>query len=122
MKNPDTLVKHDSQSNREAVEVHQPEFTALRDVGKMAEDASLDRFLGVRVTISAELGRVTMSLGELLRLGEGSVVELNRAVTGPVDLVVNGVRVARGEVVVIDDCFAVQIKQIDASAQAASGS
>jgi len=43
-------------------------------------------------------------------------------VTGPVDLVVNGVRVARGEVVVIDDCFAVQIKQIDASAQAASGS
>jgi flagellar motor switch protein FliN len=122
MDNPDSLVKHDSRNDRESVEVRQPEFTAFRDGGRMAEDASLDRFLGVRVTVSAELGRVTMSLGEFLRLGEGSVVELNRTVTGPVDLMVNGVRVARGEVVVIDDCFAVQIKQIDAPAQAASGS
>ncbi len=69
--------------------------------------------MDVRVTVSAELGRVTMPIGDLLKLGEGSVVELNHPVTGPIDLVANGVRIARGEVVVVDDCFAVQIKQIE---------
>lgn len=98
---------------RSAVPVHTPDFSPLRDSGARAEDTSIHRFLDVRVTVSAELGRVTMPIGDLLKLGEGSVVELNHPVTGPIDLVANGVRIARGEVVVVDDCFAVQIKQIE---------
>jgi len=60
-----------------------------------------------------------MPIGQLLRLGEGAVVELNRPVTGPIDLVANGVRIARGEVVVVDGCFAVRITQVEPASKAA---
>jgi flagellar motor switch protein FliN/FliY len=93
--------------------IHTPDFSPLRDSGPAAPDASIQRFLDVSVTVTAELGRITMPIGQLLQLGEGSVVELNHPVTGPIDLVANGVRIARGEVVVVDDCFAIQIKQIE---------
>jgi flagellar motor switch protein FliN/FliY len=96
-----------------AIGIHTPEFSPLRDSGQTAPDNSIHRFLDVRVTVSAELGRVTMPIGQLLQLGEGSVVELNHPVAGPIDLVANGVRIARGEVVVVDDCFAIHIKQIE---------
>ena len=56
-----------------------------------------------------------MPIGELLQLGEGAVLKLNRAVSEPVDLIAQGVRVARGEVVVVDDCFAIRIKEIENS-------
>jgi flagellar motor switch protein FliN/FliY len=95
------------------VDIQTPQFSALRDSGKSAADNSVRRFMDVSVTVSAELGRVEMPIADLLDLGEGSVVELQQPVTGPIDLVANGVRIARGEVVVVDDCFAIRIKQID---------
>jgi flagellar motor switch protein FliN len=73
---------------------------------------SLDRLLDVTVTVTAELGRVTLSIGDVLKLGVGSVLELSRAVSEPVDLMVQGVRLGRGEVVVVDDRFAIRIKEI----------
>ncbi len=72
----------------------------------------LERFAEVSIEISVEIGRVTMPIGELLKLGEGAVVELNRAVTEPVDVMAQGVRIASGEVVVVDDRFAVRITEI----------
>jgi len=69
----------------------------------------------VGVNVTAELGRVTMSLGELIRIGEGAVIKLNRPVTAPVELMAQGVRVAKGEVVVVDDFFAVRIREIEPS-------
>jgi len=103
----------------EEIRVRNPEFAPLQDSGQTAGDTSLNRFFDVSVTVSAELGRVTMPIGQLLRLGEGAVVELNRPVTGPIDLVANGVRIARGEVVVVDDCFAIRIKQVEPASKAA---
>ena len=97
----------------EEIHIRNPEFATLEDSGQTAGDTSLNRFFDVTVTVSVELGRVTMPIGQLLRLGEGAVVELNRPVTGPIDLVANGVRIARGEVVVVDDCFAIRIKQVE---------
>lgn len=102
----------------EEVRVQDPEFAPLKDSGQTAGDTSLNRFFDVTVTVSAELGRVTMPIAQLLRLGEGAVVELNRPVTGPVDLVANGVRIARGEVVIVDDCFAIRIKQVEPASKA----
>lgn len=102
-----------------AVSIQTPDFSALRNSGRPAEDTSIQRFYDVNVTVSAELGRVSMPIKDLLQLGQGSVVELNRPVTGPIDLVVNGVRIARGEVVVVDDCFAVHIKQIESQGKRA---
>jgi flagellar motor switch protein FliN/FliY len=89
-----------------------PQFTELNPGQSSAAPGSLDRLLDVTVTVAAELGRVTLPISEILKLGPGSVVELDRAVTDPVDLMVQGVRLARGEVVVVGDRFAVRIKEI----------
>jgi flagellar motor switch protein FliN/FliY len=86
-----------------------PEFEAS---APGQEAGSLNQLLDVAVCVTAELGRVTMSIGEILKLGLGSVVGLDRAITEPVDLLVQGVPFARGEVVVIDDRFAIRIKEI----------
>ncbi len=76
----------------------------------------LDRLYDVSVTVSVELGRVLTTIGNLLSLGAGSVLELNRPLSEPVDLMADGVLLARGEVVVVDDCFAVRIKEIESPA------
>ena len=96
------------------IEASPPDFSSLAD-GAPNGGTPLDRFYEVNVTVWAELGRVTLSLGELLKLGTGSVLKLDRAVSAPVDLMAQGVRVARGEVVVVEDCFAVRIKEIESS-------
>jgi flagellar motor switch protein FliN/FliY len=74
--------------------------------------APLDRLLDVTVNVTAELGRVTMPISSVLNLHVNSVLELNRSVSEPVDLMVQGFLLARGEVVVVDDCFAIRIKEI----------
>lgn len=72
----------------------------------------LDHLYGVRLDAEAVLGRASLSVEDMLNLGIGSVVELNRLVSEPVDLVVQNVRVARGEVVVVNDQFAIRITEI----------
>ena len=66
----------------------------------------------VPLEVSAELGRARMSVSEILQLNVGSIVELDRAAGSPVDVVVNGSLIARGEVVVIDDEYGVRITEI----------
>lgn len=66
----------------------------------------------VPVTITARLGQVTLPIGEVLTLGPGAVLELDRDVTQPVELTVRGLIFARGEVVVVDDHFAIRIKEL----------
>lgn len=73
---------------------------------------SLNQLLDVAVSVTAEVGRVTLSIGDILKLGNGSVVGLDRAVSEPIDLLVQGVPFARGEVVVVDDRFAIRICEI----------
>lgn len=66
----------------------------------------------VEMGVTAELGRTRMTVRELLSLQPGSIVELDRAAGSPVDLLVNGTLVARGEVVVVDEEFGVRITEI----------
>lgn len=75
----------------------------------------LNRFYDVNMTVSVELGRVTMPIGDLLQLAEGSVIQLDRLVSQPVDIIAQGVRLARGEVVVVEERYAVRITDIDAA-------
>ena len=91
--------------------VNAAEFTSLQE-RLVPGGGTMDRFFEVRVNVWAELGRIEMPLGELMQLGEGSVLRLNRPIGEPVDLVSQGVRLARGEVVVVDDTFAVRIREI----------
>jgi flagellar motor switch protein FliN/FliY len=64
------------------------------------------------VDLSVEIGRARMSVGETLELREGSVVTLDRMAGEPVDLLVNGTPIARGEVVVIDEQFGLRLTQV----------
>ena len=89
-----------------------PEFAEVNERAIRKLDANPERLHEVRVPVWAELGRVEMLIGDLLHLGEGSVVRLDRAVGDPVDLISQGVKLARGEVIVVDDCYAIRIREI----------
>jgi len=96
-----------------AANVHPVEFPNVVAGDWSGAAVSLQRFYDVNVAITVELGRVTLPIGELLKLGDGAVLELERAISDPVDVVAQGVRVARGEVVVVDDRYAVRITEIE---------
>jgi flagellar motor switch protein FliM len=64
------------------------------------------------ITISAELGRTSLPIRSILSLGEGSIVELDKLAGEPVDIKANGVLIAKGEVVVIDENFGIRITEI----------
>lgn len=72
----------------------------------------LERLTDVTLELTVEVGRTRMTLGQALALGPGSVITLDRLADQPVDLLVNGKPVARGEVVVIDDVFGLRVTQI----------
>ena len=75
-------------------------------------DSALDRLNDVQLDVRVELGRSRMLVDDVLRLGSGSVVELDRPSGDPVDIFVNNGLVARGEVVVLDERFCVRITEI----------
>src|SRR3954447_817530 len=94
------------------------EFTALEDVPAIEPGpADLARVHDVPVEIAVEIGRTRMTIGETLSLGPGAIVSLNRMAGEPVDLLVNGKPIARGEVVVIDEEFGLRITDIVSQAQ-----
>lgn len=72
----------------------------------------LQRLHDVPVELAVEIGRTRMTIGETLALGPGSIVSLNRLAGEPVDLLVNGRPIARGEVVVVDEEFGLKITEI----------
>ena len=79
-----------------------------------SEPAELERLTDVTVEVSVEIGRTRMTLGDALALGPGSVVGLHRMAGEPVDLLVNGRVIARGEVVVIDEEFGLRVTDVAA--------
>jgi flagellar motor switch protein FliN len=74
--------------------------------------ADLRRLSDVPIDLTVEIGRTRMTVGETLDLRQGSIVTLNRMAGEPVDLLVNGTPIARGEVVVIDEQFGVRITDV----------
>jgi flagellar motor switch protein FliN/FliY len=79
----------------------------------MIDDSrNLDLLMNVSLAVSAELGRCTMRVSDVLKLGKGSIVELDRLAGGPVDVLVNNRLVARGEVVAVDDRFGIRVTEV----------
>ncbi len=72
----------------------------------------LDFILDIPLDVSAELGRTRLLINELLQLGQGSVIELNKLAGEPLEIYVNGKLVARGEAVVINEKFGVRLTDI----------
>jgi flagellar motor switch protein FliN/FliY len=73
---------------------------------------NIDLLMDVMLQVSVELGRTRMTLRQILDLQQGSVVELDRIAGDNVDIFINGRLMARGEVVVVDDKFAVRISEL----------
>ena len=86
------------------------EFGDLPDMPKSAKD--LEAVYDIPVQVSAVLGKSTMQVSELLKLGRGAVVELDRKVGEAIDIYVNNRLVARGEVVVVEDRLGVTMTEI----------
>ncbi len=76
------------------------------------DENGLEILMDIPLEVSVELGRVKMQVRDVVELGAGSIVEIDKAAGEPVDVLVNGRLVARGEVVVIDDNFGVRITEI----------
>jgi len=68
--------------------------------------------LDVPVELAVEIGRTRMTIREALSIGPGSIVTLDRMAGEPVDLVVNGRRIARGEVVAVDEEYALRVTEV----------
>lgn len=91
------------------------EFVPFEQSGASAQVPArrgIDLILDVPLEISVELGRVSMLIKDILSLAPGSIVELGRTAGEPVDLLVNGRLVAKGEVVVIEDNFGIRVTEI----------
>lgn len=82
------------------------------DVVPGNRDQNLELILDVPVTLSMELGRSRISIRDLLQLNQGSIVKLDRPAGEPLDVLVNGCLIARGEVVVVNERFGLRITQI----------
>ncbi len=77
------------------------------------EDLSnLERIMDIPLVVSVELGRTSIQIGDLLQLAQGSIVELTKLAGEPLDVLVHGKLVARGEAVVINDQFGVRLTDI----------
>lgn len=94
-----------------------PPFPELETGGQRGEHRNIDLILDVYLELTVELGRTRMQIRDILELGPGSVVELNKLAGEAVDILVNGKPVARGEVVVIDENFGVRINEILSQAE-----
>jgi flagellar motor switch protein FliN/FliY len=78
---------------------------------------NLDLLRSVPLDVSAQIGSARLSFAQLLELGEGAVVELDRAVGAPIDVLVGGTPIARGEIVAVGERFGVRISEIVAKAE-----
>jgi len=87
-------------------------FRDLAESGSVESKGKLDMVLDVSVPVTVELGRTEIEIGQLLKLGLGSVVPLDRQAGEPVDIYVRDLRFATGEIVVVDDHFAVRITDV----------
>jgi flagellar motor switch protein FliN/FliY len=102
-----------SENNTEPVDYVPFEATVGADApAAPAIPADLARLHDVPVELAVEIGRTRMTIGETLGLGPGSIVTLDRLAGEPVDLLVNGKPIARGEVVVIDEEFGLRVTEV----------
>lgn len=100
-----------AQQAGEAAVLPELEQAAEVEANPAAAD-NLARVAKVNVTLSVEMGRRELTIGEAMQLTPGTIVELDRQADQPLDLLINGRPVARGEVVVVDNQFAVRITEI----------
>jgi flagellar motor switch protein FliN len=112
----ETAVKREREQEKLASKSREASFKDLTQQAKAPKLDSgrrdLDFILDIPLDVSAELGRTKLLINELLQLGQGSVIELNKLAGEPLEIYVNGKLVARGEAVVINEKFGVRLTDI----------
>ena len=102
----------DNQTNENEVKVDKADFGELNTIEKEVSDHKIDMLLEVELDVTIELGRKKMTIQEVLQLGKGSIIELSKLAGEPVDIFVNQKKLAQGEVVVVDENFAIRITNL----------
>ena len=100
------------QEDESAISVKPLQFPQLHPSDEGVDSESIDRLMDVSLSVSVELGRKQMLIKEILGLGPGKIIELDKLAGEPVDLLVNGKLLAKGEVVVVDENFGVRITDL----------
>jgi flagellar motor switch protein FliN/FliY len=109
------LSRKEEKVEKEQVVIRKPEFEAFDTTTDVSYNESIDLVGDIPVEITAELGRTTKKISEILEYGPGTVIELDKLVGEPLNIYANGKYIAKGEVVVIDDNFGIRITDIDNS-------
>lgn len=105
----------DEQIEKGHVVIKKPEFETFDTEIDLSYNESIDLVGDIPVELTAELGRTTKRINEILEYGPGTVIELDKSVGEPLNIYANGKYIAKGEVVVIDDNFGIRITDIDNS-------
>lgn len=100
------------ENHEEPVNVKQASFGQLEEIRGVEMPKNIDLILDVPLELSVELGRTKKNIRDILALTRGSLIELNKLAEEPVDIFINGKRIAHGEVVVVDENFGVKITEI----------
>lgn len=111
----DTGARPDPEELRELLEEDAPELThrsSEAPVGPDSESRSLDFLYDVPLQVSVELGRSKILLRDLLKMGEGYVIELDKLAGDPLDLYVNSRLIARGEAVMVGEKFGIRLTDV----------
>ncbi len=111
MGNQNMPMQNQGMPNRN-IEVQQAQFQQF-DVGSvMQQKENIDLIMDVQLEVTVELGRTHRSIKDILEFAPGTIIELNKLSGEPVDVLVNGKIVAKGEVVVIDENFSIRVTEI----------
>ncbi len=102
-----------TQMNMNPVNVQQAQFQNFsNNLAAITGQENIGIIMDVPLEVTVELGRTSKSISEILNFAPGTIIDLDRIAGEPVDVLVNGKFVAKGEVVVIEECFSIRITEI----------
>ncbi len=105
-------VESESKANAVDENAQAAAFAELMPSSSSDGEVNIEAILDVPVTIAMEIGRTEISIRNLLQLNQGSVVELDRLAGEPLDVLVNGTLIAKGEVVVVNEKFGIRLTDV----------
>jgi len=116
-------LKHENPAETEAppLEVQSAQFQALDSTPAGQGESKMEMLLDLSLPVSIELGRTQMLIRDILDLQRGSVVEFEKLASEPVDILINGKKMAEGEVVVIEKHFGIRITNLVEAAERVRG-
>ncbi len=106
------FVEHEPRQHREPVNVQPAQFQSFEEERIVLDKNNISIIMDVPLQITVELGRTQKLIKDILEFSPGSIIELDKLAGEPVDILVNGKQIAKGEVVVIDESFGVRITDI----------